>query len=123
MAAGSVRTSPGPGAGVAVTVLTRCGRGLLVGEASCEVGEAVSARLVLGLATPAVGWGEGVGEGARVGVGSRAAVSDDSAAAVAAGSATVAITAMVGGASGRFTVIFRKTAAGWRIVHDHTSAD
>jgi ketosteroid isomerase-like protein len=23
---------------------------------------------------------------------------------------------------GRFTLIFRKTAAGWRIVHDHTSA-
>ena len=28
-----------------------------------------------------------------------------------------------GDASGRFTVIFRKTPAGWRIVHDHTSAD
>jgi len=24
---------------------------------------------------------------------------------------------------GRFTLIFRKTAAGWRIVHDHTSLD
>jgi ketosteroid isomerase-like protein len=23
---------------------------------------------------------------------------------------------------GRFTLIFRKTADGWRIVHDHTSA-
>lgn len=24
---------------------------------------------------------------------------------------------------GRFTLIFRRTAAGWRIVHDHTSSD
>jgi ketosteroid isomerase-like protein len=23
---------------------------------------------------------------------------------------------------GRFTLIFRRTAAGWRIVHDHTSS-
>lgn len=28
-----------------------------------------------------------------------------------------------GDASGRFTVVLRKTAEGWRIVHDHTSAD
>lgn len=26
-----------------------------------------------------------------------------------------------GNASGYFTLIFRKTAAGWRIIHDHTS--
>lgn len=28
-----------------------------------------------------------------------------------------------GDASGRFTVVFRKTRQGWKIVHDHTSAD
>ncbi len=28
-----------------------------------------------------------------------------------------------GPASGRFTVVFRKTPAGWKIIHDHTSAD
>jgi ketosteroid isomerase-like protein len=28
-----------------------------------------------------------------------------------------------GNASGRFTVIFRKTADGWKIIHDHTSGD
>ena len=28
-----------------------------------------------------------------------------------------------GAASGRFTILFRKTTAGWKIVHDHTSAD
>lgn len=28
-----------------------------------------------------------------------------------------------GAASGRFTVVFRKTQQGWRIIHDHTSAD
>jgi len=28
-----------------------------------------------------------------------------------------------GNASGRFTVIFRNTRDGWKIVHDHTSAD
>lgn len=28
-----------------------------------------------------------------------------------------------GAASGRFTVVFRKTAEGWKIIHDHTSAD
>lgn len=27
------------------------------------------------------------------------------------------------GAGGRFTLILRKTAEGWRIVHDHTSSD
>jgi uncharacterized protein (TIGR02246 family) len=26
-----------------------------------------------------------------------------------------------GDSSGRFTLIFRKTAAGWKIIHDHTS--
>lgn len=26
-------------------------------------------------------------------------------------------------ATGRFTLILRKTAAGWKIVHDHTSAE
>lgn len=28
-----------------------------------------------------------------------------------------------GDASGRFTVVLRKTADGWRIIHDHTGAD
>lgn len=28
-----------------------------------------------------------------------------------------------GDASGRFTIVLRKSAAGWRIIHDHTSAD
>lgn len=28
-----------------------------------------------------------------------------------------------GPATGRFTVVFRKTTEGWKIVHDHTSAD
>ena len=28
-----------------------------------------------------------------------------------------------GDTSGRFTVIFHKTAKGWRIIHDHTSTD
>jgi ketosteroid isomerase-like protein len=28
-----------------------------------------------------------------------------------------------GNASGRFTIVFRKTGDGWKIVHDHTSAD
>lgn len=28
-----------------------------------------------------------------------------------------------GDASGRFTVVFRRTKQGWKIVHDHTSAD
>ncbi len=28
-----------------------------------------------------------------------------------------------GAASGRFTVVFRKTPTGWKIIHDHTSAD
>ncbi|MDZ7640255.1 MAG: nuclear transport factor 2 family protein [Bryobacterales bacterium] len=28
-----------------------------------------------------------------------------------------------GDASGRFTVVFQKSEKGWRIVHDHTSAD
>lgn len=28
-----------------------------------------------------------------------------------------------GAASGRFTIVFQKTAAGWKIVHDHTSAN
>lgn len=28
-----------------------------------------------------------------------------------------------GPASGRFTVVLRKTAAGWKVIHDHTSAD
>ena len=27
-----------------------------------------------------------------------------------------------GDSSGRFTLIFRKTSAGWKIVHDHTSS-
>jgi uncharacterized protein (TIGR02246 family) len=27
-----------------------------------------------------------------------------------------------GDATGRFTVIFRKTAAGWKIIHDHSSS-
>jgi ketosteroid isomerase-like protein len=33
------------------------------------------------------------------------------------------LTLSKGRAGGLFTVIFRKTAAGWRIVHDHTSAE
>ena len=28
-----------------------------------------------------------------------------------------------GDASGRFTIVLRKSAGGWRIIHDHTSAD
>ncbi len=31
-------------------------------------------------------------------------------------------TAGGGDASGRYTLVFRKTAAGWKIIHDHTSS-
>jgi uncharacterized protein (TIGR02246 family) len=42
--------------------------------------------------------------------------------ALATGKYELRRTAAAGGdASGRFTLIFRKTAGGWKIIHDHTS--
>jgi len=42
--------------------------------------------------------------------------------ALATGKYGLKRTAVAGGdASGRFTLIFRKTAAGWKIIHDHSS--
>ncbi len=42
--------------------------------------------------------------------------------AIATGKFSLARTAAGGGpASGRFTLILRRTSAGWKIIHDHTS--